>query len=302
MFMQLLPKRATAANFKVSFLAALIIVHGLALAAPFTFSWPGFVAFLILYFMTGCLGVTLCYHRLLSHRSFKTHKLIRGFLMLCGTLSFEGAPAWWVATHRLHHRESDQEMDPHSPKVSFAWGHVLWLLYDDPRLKDMKILNRFIPDLVNDPWARFLGTFFLPINLGVIALLFGIGYWMEGMQTAISMAVWGGFLRIAAVWHITWLVNSATHVWGYRNYETRDDSRNIWWVALLTFGEGWHNNHHALPSAAKSGHRWWEFDLTYGIIKVLQMTGLAWKLQPVISPSPAPVKTLPSKPQKIAKF
>lgn len=299
--MQLLPQRATAAHFKVPFFVALVVVHGMALFAPFTFSWPGFWAFLILYFLTGCVGVTLCYHRLLSHRSFKTHKIVKYFLMLCGTLSFEGDPAWWVATHRLHHRESDQELDPHSPKVSFLWGHMLWLLFEDPRLKDRKILDRFIPDLVNDPWAKFLAAFFLPINLGVIALLFGIGYWMDGMQTGISMMVWGGFLRIAAVWHVTWLVNSATHMWGYRNYETRDDSRNIWWVALLTFGEGWHNNHHAIPSAAKSGHRWWEFDLTYSIIKVMQLTGLAWKLHPVVAPTPAPVQSLSTASQKMAR-
>ncbi|MCE3234759.1 MAG: Fatty acid desaturase, partial [Vampirovibrio sp.] len=215
-------------------------------------------------------------------------------------LSLEGDPSWWVATHRLHHMESDQEMDPHSPRVSFAWAHTLWLLFDDGRADDPKIMDRFIPDLVNDPWAKFLAKFFLPINLGFIALLFGLGYWFGDLKTAISMAVWGGFLRIVWVWHITWFVNSVTHIWGYRNYETKDDSRNIWWVALLSFGEGWHNNHHANPSAAKSGHKWWEFDLTYGIIKLMQMTGLAWQLHPVVSGQAAVVKPLPTKSQKVA--
>ncbi len=251
---------------------------------------------------TGCLGITLCYHRLLSHRSFKTHKIVKYFLMLCGTLSLEGDPAWWVATHRLHHRESDQPLDPHSPRVSFLWAHTLWLLYDDPRLRDAETMDRFIPDLVNDPWAKFLAKFFLPVNLGFIALLFVIGYWMEGMQTAISMTIWGGFFRIFWVWHITWFVNSVTHIWGYRNYETKDDSRNIWWVALLSFGEGWHNNHHATPSAAKSGHKWWEFDLTYGIIKLMQWTGLAWKIHPVViqPEQPAAVTPLPVKVAQLA--
>lgn len=291
--MALLPQHATAKQFRPPMLIAMIVVHGLALLAPFYFTWPGFISFAVMAFVTGCLGITLCYHRLLSHRSFKTIKPIKYFLMLCGTLSLEGDPTWWVATHRLHHRESDQPMDPHSPRVSFLWAHMLWLLYDDPRLRVQKTLERYVPDLVSDPWAKFLARFFLPINLGFITLLFGMGYALEGMHTAISMAVWGGFFRIMYVWHITWFVNSVTHIWGYRNYETRDDSRNIWWVALLAFGEGWHNNHHAQPSAARAGHRWWEFDVTYGIIKLLQVTRLAWKVQPIVSGTRAIIKPLP---------
>jgi sn-2 palmitoyl-lipid 9-desaturase len=172
---------------------------------------------------------------------------------------------------------------------------MLWLLFDDGRLHDKSTLNRFIPDLVNDPWAKFLAKFFVPVNLAFLGILLGLGYWIGGWQTAISMAIWGGFLRIAYVWHITWFVNSATHVWGYRNYTTKDDSRNIWWVGLLAFGEGWHNNHHAQPSAARAGHRWWEVDITYGIIKLMQITGLAWKIQPVVPANQtADVQKMPS--------
>jgi stearoyl-CoA desaturase (delta-9 desaturase) len=282
-------------HLRPEMLVALVLVHGAALAAPFTFSWPGFAAFLTMGFVTGCLGITLCYHRLLSHRSFKTHKWVKAFLMLCGTLSLEGDPTWWTATHRLHHRESDQEMDPHSPRVSFLWAHMLWLIFIDPRLKDPGVLDRFVPDLVRDPWARFLATFFLPINLLFLAGLFGAGYAFGGPKLGLSLLVWGGFLRIVWVWHCTWFVNSVTHIWGYRNYETRDDSRNIWWVALVTFGEGWHNNHHANPSAARSGHRWWEADITYGVIKLLQWTGLAWRILPVATtPKPAVLHALPT--------
>lgn len=292
--MPLLPERATAEHFQYPMLVALIIVHGMALFAPFTFSWPGLVSFLIMIFITGCLGITLCYHRLLSHRSFKTHKPIKALLMLCGTLSFQGEPTWWAAMHRLHHRESDQEMDPHSPKVSFLWAHMLWLLFIDPRLKDKDaVVSRYLPDLANDPWAKFLEKFFLPINLAALATLYAIGYWLGGHKIGFSMLIWGGFLRIVWVWHITWFVNSVTHMFGYRNYTTRDDSRNLWWVALLAFGEGWHNNHHATPSAAPAGHRWWEFDLTYCIIKLMQWTGLAWKVHPVVAPKPAMVQPLP---------
>jgi len=291
--MPLLPQRAADAKLRPSMLIALIVIHGLALAAPFTFTWPGLITFVVMSFVTGCLGITLCYHRLLSHRSFKTHKIVKYFLMLCGTLSLEGDPAWWAATHRIHHMESDQEMDPHSPRVSFAWAHILWLLYDDGRASDPNILNRFIPDLADDPWAKFLAKNFGWVNLGFLGVLIGVGYWMGGLHMALSLAVWGGFLRIVYVWHITWLINSVTHMFGYRNYQTRDDSRNLWWVAILAFGEGWHNNHHANPSAAKSGHRWWEFDLTYCLIKLMQFTGLAWKLHPVVaSNATAEVKTL----------
>jgi fatty-acid desaturase len=281
--MQLLPQRVTQAKIRPEMLTALLVIHGLALAAPFTFTWPGLITFVVMSFVTGCLGVTLCYHRLLSHRSFKTHKIVKYFLMLCGTLSLEGDPSWWAATHRIHHMESDQEMDPHSPKVSFAWAHILWLVFDDGRANDPKVLARFIPDLADDPWAKFLAKNFGWVNLASLAVLMGIGFWLGGTKTMISMAVWGGFLRIVYVWHITWFVNSVTHMFGYRNYQTKDDSRNLWWVALLSWGEGWHNNHHANPSAAKSGHKWWEFDLTYGIIKTMQLTGLAWKLHPVVA-------------------
>jgi len=291
--MPLLPQRAADAKLKPATLIALPVIHILALAAPFTFTWPGLIAFVVMSFVTGCLGITLCYHRLLSHRSFKTHKIVKYFLMLCGTLSLEGDPAWWAATHRIHHMESDQELDPHSPRVSFAWAHMLWLLYDDGRAADPNILNRFIPDLADDPWAKFLAKNFGWVNLGFLGALFGLGYWMGGLHMALSLAVWGGFLRVVYVWHITWLINSITHMFGYRNYQTRDDSRNIWWVAILSFGEGWHNNHHANPSAARSGHRWWEFDLTYCLIKMMQLTGLAWKVHPVVATnSTAEVKTL----------
>ena len=296
--MQLLPQRATQAKLRPTMLIALVLIHTLALAAPFTFSWPGFITFVVMSFATGCLGITLCYHRLLSHRSFKTHKLVKYFLMLCGTLSLEGDPAWWAATHRIHHMESDQELDPHSPRVSFAWAHFMWLLFDDGRANDPATLRRFIPDLADDPFAKFLGQNFGWVNLAFLGLLLVSGYAMGGLKMALSMAVWGGFLRIVYVWHITWFVNSVTHIFGYRNYETRDDSRNLWWVALLSFGEGWHNNHHANPSAAKSGHRWWEFDLTYGIIKMMQMTGLAWKIHPVVSGHDAEVKPLKTSQQK----
>ncbi len=278
-----LPARATSERFKPETFWGLAIIHILALTlAPFTFSWPGFIAFAILYFMTGCLGITLCYHRLLTHRSFRTPRLIRYFLAIIGCLALEGGPIWWVATHRLHHRESDKPMDPHSPNDGFWWSHMLWVLYIHPDLEKEENASKFALELYNDPGMRFIEKYNVQFNYVLVAVLLGIGYALGGWPIALSMLVWGGFLRIVAVWHVTWLVNSATHVWGYKNYEkTGDDSRNNWLVAALTFGEGWHNNHHANQAAARSGHRWWEVDLTYGIIKLMQVFGLAYKILPV---------------------
>lgn len=281
-----LPSFANKATFRPAMLATVILIHVLALASPLTFTWPAFITFVILVFATGCLGITLCYHRLLSHKSFKTHRWVQCFLMLCGALSMEGDPAWWVATHRLHHKASDQADDPHSPTVSFLWAHVLWLMFEDKRVEDKGFVDRYAPEFTNDKWAQFLAKNFLPVNLGFILLLSALGYYFGGSKLGLSMFIWAGALRVVWVWHITWFVNSVTHIYGYRNYETKDRSKNIWWVALLAFGEGWHNNHHANPSAAKSGHKWWEFDLTYCVIKFLHITGLAWQLHPVVLVNP----------------
>jgi fatty-acid desaturase len=299
--MMSLPGFATRSSFRVPMFVTIVFIHLLALAAPFTFTWTGFISFWILVFATGCLGITLCYHRLLSHKSFKTHRWVKYFLMLCGTLSMEGDPTWWVCTHRLHHKESDQPGDPHSPSVGFAWAHVLWLIFDDKRLTNPKIMNQYAPELASDPWAKFLAKNFLSVNLVFIGLLTVAGYYFGGSRLAWSMFAWAGALRVVWVWHITWFVNSVTHIYGYRNYETKDTSKNIWWVALLTFGEGWHNNHHANPSAAKSGHKWWEFDLTYCVIKLLKWTGMAWQIHPVVlSGAPKPTDQGSSKKMSVA--
>src|SRR5688572_30613194 len=230
--MPLLHKRATAKEFIPEVAIGIVFVHLAALAAPFTFSWPGLVSLLILYVVTGCLGITLCYHRLLSHRSFKANKAVKYFLMLCGAIALQGSPASWSAIHRLHHKESDQERDPHSPLVSFLWSHVLWVCYTDTTFRQAgNDLGRFVPDLINDPWAKFLDKHYFLINALIVPALYGIGYFIGGHKIALSVLVWGGFLRIVMVWHFTWFVNSVTHLFGYRSYKTRDDSRNLWWVA-----------------------------------------------------------------------
>ena len=253
-------------------------MHVGAIAALFFFSWQGLVAFFILHFMSACLGVTLGYHRLLTHGSFLCHRPLKYLLTICGMLSSEGSPLFWVATHRKHHVHSDEPEDPHSPRHGFWWAHMLWL---HPRLKDEDLdamFKRWAPDLYKDPVMRFFHNWFIlvPIVTGIMLYLAG-EYLMGGI--GISMVLWGLCARVVAVYHGTWFVNSATHMWGYKNYETKDDSRNNWWVAFLSYGEGWHNNHHAYQRLAKHGHRWWEVDITYMMIWCLKKTGLAWKVQ-----------------------
>jgi fatty-acid desaturase len=256
-------------------IAWLALIHVLALAAPWTFSWPGLVAMLFLGWLSGGIGVCLGYHRLFTHRSFAVVRPLRWFIAVCGSLSGQGSLIDWVADHRKHHALSDQDGDPHSPVDGAWWSHMLWLAsakhHSDPAHR-----RRWAPDLLREPALVLIDRLFLPLQLGFGVLVFGLGFWWGGVGLACSLLVWGVFLRLVYVLHVTWLVNSACHMWGYRNYETRDNSRNLWWAALLTYGEGWHNNHHAHPSMARNRHRWWEFDPTFETIRLLKRVGLAW--------------------------
>ena len=272
-----LPAYATSERFNAPLFWTYILLHLSILAAPFTFSVPGLLTFVLLYFMTICLGITLCYHRLLAHRSYRlSSSPLIYILAFLGCLAFQRGPIWWVATHRLHHSHVDQEGDPHSPRLSFLWSHFLWAFYRHPQLDESpETVHRLARDLAGDPGMRFLEKAYTTINLLFLLLLFGLGYSLDGLKLGVSLFVWGGLLRILFGLHITWLVNSAAHVWGYRTFETADKSRNNWWVALLTFGEGWHNNHHAHPRSARMGLAWYEVDLTYGLIRILERLGFA---------------------------
>ena len=251
--------------FKLGTFIGISLIHLAAIAAafPYLFSWAGLFLFLFMWWATASLGVSLAYHRLLSHRSYKTQRWLRYLLTVLACLTLQSGPITWSATHRLHHRESDHEDDPHSPLISFVWSHFMWLFYDHPQLESEDFKAKLAPDLASDPVMRFLDKYFFWLWAAFALLSFGVGYAFGGLQLGLSLMVWGSFLRTVCVWHSTWFVNSATHLWGYRNYGTTDDSRNLWWVALLTWGEGWHNNHHAVAGSAKFGHRWWEFDPTW---------------------------------------
>ncbi len=246
---------------------AMVVFHIGAIAALFFFSWHVFFATVFLYWMCTGLGISLGYHRLHTHRSYVVPKPLEYFFAMCGALTLEGGPISWVGTHRLHHQMADKPGDPHSPHDGAFWSHVGWLLWGETMHSNTRVMSKYAPDLARDPFYVWLNNYhWLPeVTLGVILL--AIGGW--------PLFLWGIFVRVVFGWHATWLVNSATHMTGNRRFDTRDDSRNTWWVALITFGEGWHNNHHAHPTSARHGLAWYEFDPSWLLLKVLRFTGIA---------------------------
>jgi fatty-acid desaturase len=254
---------------KIHWPAASFIIgmHVLALLGFFTFTWKAFALFIFMHWLTGGVGITLGFHRLLTHRSFQVPKVVEYFLALCGTLACQGGPITWIATHRVHHTYSDQEKDPHSPLVSFFWAHMGWCLKDNPCVTSREVQARVAPDLFKDPVLQFIEKTHVLWTIALAFVFYALGGW--------PFVVWGIFVRLVTVYHITWFVNSATHVWGYRTYRSNDQSTNLWWVALLSFGEGWHNNHHAFQTSARHGLQWWEFDITYLTIRTLEVLGIA---------------------------
>ncbi len=250
---------------------AMSAIHLAAAAALFFFSWQAFWTAVVLLFVTGCLGVTLGYHRLLTHRSFEVWKPLEYLFAFCGCLAWQNGPIKWVATHRIHHARSDEEGDPHSPVKSFWWGHIAWMYTYSEELDQYDRYKAFAPDMTRDPVYRFMNSYH-----GWFQVLLGVGLFLWG---GVPMVLWGIFLRTVIMWHSTWFVNSAAHTWGYRTWASGDQSTNNWWVALLTYGEGWHNNHHAFPRSAAHGLRWWELDVTYLTIRTLSALGLAANIQ-----------------------
>ena len=259
-------------NWTTTFWMAGIHIGGVA--AFWHFSWAGLITLFVMHFVTACFGITLGYHRLLTHTGFVIPAPLKYFFSICGILSGEGSPMNWVATHRKHHALSDQEGDPHSPLDGFWWSHIMWLKPAKPQAEIKAMYQRYAPDMLKDPMQRFFDHTYGLIVIGSGVVTYLIGEYVIG-GIGLSMFLWGFCLRMVFAYHSTWFVNSATHVWGYRNYKTRDQSRNLWWVALLSYGEGWHNNHHAHQRLARHGHRWWEFDVTYGVIWTMKKLGIA---------------------------
>ena len=250
---------------------AMTAFHLLAVVALFYIDFGAIVAMIVLWWVAGSLGIGMGYHRLLTHRGYKTPKWVEYFLTICGTLALEGGPIFWVATHRIHHQHSDHEGDPHTPREGTFWAHMGWIMTGRAMHHNTEVFARYTPDLSKDKFHVMLTTWhWVPqVVVGLALLAFG----------GIPYVLWGTFFRTTYGLHATWLVNSATHLWGTRRFPTKDDSRNSWWVALLTFGEGWHNNHHAHPVSARHGLAWYEFDMNWIGISTLRMLGLAWDVK-----------------------
>jgi fatty-acid desaturase len=248
------------------------IFHVGAIAALFNFSWRNFWATVFLYWVATGLGISMGYHRLHTHRGYKCPLWLEYFFALCGSLSLEGGPIFWVAVHRVHHQKSDRPGDPHSPvQGGFFWAHMGWIIFGEGNHNNTKLMSRYAPDLARHRFYVELNNWhWIPqVVLGLILLAIG----------GLPLMLWGVCLRVVFGLHATWLVNSATHMWGGRRFTTRDDSRNNWWVAAMTFGEGWHNNHHAHPTSIRHGLAWYEVDHSWILVNILKRLGLAWDLK-----------------------
>jgi len=245
----------------------LIFFHLGAIAALFTFNWRAFGVAVLLYWMATGLGISMGYHRLLTHRSYRVPRLLEYFFATCGAMTLEGGPIFWVATHRVHHQHSDRTGDPHSPRDGAWWAHMGWILWGETNHSNTRFLSKYAPDLAKHRFYVWLNNYHWAPLAAVGVLLFAFG--------GLSVFLWAICFRVVFGLHATWLVNSATHMWGSRRFVTRDDSRNNWWVALISFGEGWHNNHHAHPTSARHGLAWYEFDPTWLQLKLLRRLGIA---------------------------
>ncbi len=237
-----------------------------ALAALFCFRWSALVVFVVMWVLAQNVGIGMGYHRLLTHRGYSTPKWLEYCIATCATLALQGGPIYWVGVHRIHHRYSDKGGDPHSPRDGKWWSHMGWIVSGSLRNKS-EALKRYTPDLARDSYYVWLSKYhWIPLTVAGITL-FAFGGW--------SWLLWGAVLPVTIGFHVTWMVNSITHMWGSRRFATSDDSRNNFWVALVTGGEGWHNNHHAYPVSARHGLAWYEIDVNYYGIRLLEKLGLA---------------------------
>ena len=261
-------------KFNKQTLGFFIFLHVGALCAffPFAFSWSAVALMFFLHWMTASLGICLGYHRYLTHRSFELPKWLGYTFVLIGTLAVENGPIKWVGQHRMHHAGSDTDRDPHSAKKGFWWSHLNWMLNTHPEFDDKDFINKYTKDLQDDKFYVFLDKYFIGVQIAFGLILFAIG--------GLPWVIWGVFVRIVLVYQSTWLVNSAAHMFGYKNFELENDlSTNCWWVGIAAYGEGWHNNHHAFPQSARHGLRPMEIDATWIFICMLRKLGLATNLK-----------------------
>ncbi len=282
--------RKPAAENELNWVTAtfMALFHVGAVVALFFFTWKALLISMFLWWVSGSLGIGMGYHRLLTHRGYRTPKWVEYCLTVCATLALEGGPIFWVATHRIHHQHSDEEGDPHSPIDGKWWAHMGWILTGKSMHHDTTTLARYVPDLAKDKFHVWITKYhYVPmIVLGLVLLVLG----------GLPFLLWGIFVRTVVGLHSTWMVNSITHTWGSRRFVTHDLSTNNWWVAILTFGEGWHNNHHAHPVSARHGIAWYEVDLNWYGIWALKKLGLARHVYRVKLAQLPPTPALNTKP------
>ena len=267
------------------------VVHLGALCAfiPGTFNWGAVIVMMVLYYITGAWGITLGFHRLLTHRSLKINKYLEPVIAVIGVLALQGGPIEWIATHRAHHAHTDKKGDPHDIHQGGWWSHMAWLYRHNEARLTPEQQRRLAPDLADSKFYQFLEKTYVLWQVALGLALLAVG--------GVSWLIWGIFVRCVVVYHITWLVNSAAHMSGYQSFRTGDKSMNNWWVAILAWGEGWHNNHHAFPSSARHGLRWFEIDLTWMTIRALSWLRLAKDIK---LPTPAMIARLSLKnPEKV---
>ena len=249
-------------------------VGALLAFVPAFFSWQAILVGLGLHWLTTSVGISMTYHRLLTHRTYAVRpKPLEYLLTIIGSCAAQGGAIGMVADHRRHHAFTEQEHDTHSPvEKGLYWAHWKWWIYKNEfHSHTREYLQHWAPDLMKDPVHRVLNEIHFLFPVALLVALYAIG----GMP----YLVWAGFVRAVACIHSSWSVNSIGHSFGYRNFETRDESKNNWFIALITYGEGWHNNHHAAPTAAKIGMRWWEIDLTFEAIRMMKFVGLAYNVK-----------------------
>ena len=256
-------------NLIQSFL--IVSLHACGLLCFWFWPRPIDLALLVgLYFCT-TFAIGIGYHRLLTHKGFKCHQWMRRVLTWMGAAALQGGPARWTRIHRRHHQATDKHGDPHTPLMGFLHAHMGWIMRHDA--EEGSDYRELVPDVSGqDPWLRVLDEgvlFTLPWFLTAI-LCYVVAGWRG--------VLWGTVVRTLALWHFTWSINSVCHVWGQRPNNTKDESRNVWWLGLLTFGEGWHNNHHARPASAVHGWQWYEVDLSGYVIRLLERVGLIWQV------------------------
>jgi stearoyl-CoA desaturase (delta-9 desaturase) len=271
-------------NFVVIVAPFIGLIYTMYLTWGWGVGWLELTTLAITYALTG-FGITVGFHRLFTHRSFETNIVAKAIWGILGSAAAQGTIFDWVACHRKHHQHSDHDEDPHSPHhhgggvkgllLGFAHAHLVWVFRKEPI--DYK---RYVKDLMQSPTLRIVNNLFLVwVLLGLVLPALAVGLITMSWKGALLGFLWGGPVRMFLVHHVTWCVNSVCHMWGQQPYKNIDESRNNAIFGVLAMGEGWHNNHHAFPTSARHGLRWWQFDSSYTLIQLMQAVGLAWKIK-----------------------